>query len=105
MGSSLSIISLTSHLPGNLSSDFLNGCSSGHLPRKQLWMRDHRSVLYLLGKERLNFVSKSTGCMNSWTQPSLGECSGGSLAGAYSYTEEAGVSYACRLFTTASGVC
>lgn len=46
MGSSLSIVSLTSHLLGNLISDFLNGCSSGHLPRKRLWMRDRRIVFY-----------------------------------------------------------
>lgn len=36
MASSVNTVSLTSRFLGNLISDFLNGCSSGHLPRKQL---------------------------------------------------------------------
>lgn len=35
---------------------------------------EEESVLYLLGRERLTFISKSTGCMDSWMQQSPGEC-------------------------------
>lgn len=52
----LNTVCLTSHFLGNLISDFLNGRCCGHLPRKQLWVRDYQRESFMsLGKGQVNF--------------------------------------------------